>query len=72
MILATFRTSMRAASLMEDLAAAGIKTTLEKPKWRIKRLPPPPFEVVISEADWTKGAEILNALIKAKANEAKQ
>ncbi len=46
-----FATTMRAASLVEDLAEAGIKATYTQPKWTNKRLPPPMAEVQVAEAD---------------------
>jgi len=49
--LAKFATSMRAASLMEDLTAAGIDASLNRPKWTDKKLPPPMVMVMIDVKD---------------------
>ena len=49
--VATFAISMRAASLIEDLAAAGIKAVMAQPKWINKKLPPPRVEVWVAAKD---------------------
>jgi len=56
--VATFATSMRAASLIEDLAAVGIKATSAQPKWTNKKLPPPRVEVRVATAD-TEAAKVV-------------
>lgn len=49
--LATFVTGMRASSLVEALAVAGIKASAVQPKWTNKKLPPPKIEVLVQDSD---------------------
>ena len=58
-IIAKFATSMRAASLAEDLVKAGIKATIAQAKWTNKRLPPPRIEVSVDESDLEAAAVVL-------------
>ena len=57
--IATFATGMRAASLIEDLAKAGIEATKFQPKWTNKRLPPPRIEVKVAEADAAAASQVV-------------
>ncbi len=59
--VATFATGMRAASLREDLAAAGISSIAVQPKWTNKRLPPPRVEVKVAAIDAARAKEVLKA-----------
>lgn len=56
--VATFATGMRAASLREDLAKAGISSIAIQPKWTNKRLPPPRVEVKVAAIDAERAKEV--------------
>lgn len=58
--LASFVTGMRAASLVEDLEKAGIKSQTFTPKWTNKKLPPPKVAVVVHSSD-LKAAKVVLA-----------
>ncbi len=57
--LATFATTLRASSLLEDLRKAGISATAERPKWVNKRRPPPNVIVSVEESDFERASEVL-------------
>jgi hypothetical protein len=57
--IAKFATGMRAASLVEDLAKAGIKAEKTQAKWTNKRLPPPRIEVSVEEKDQEAALAVL-------------
>lgn len=59
--VATFATGMRAASLREDLTAAGIASIAVQPKWTNKRLPPPRVEVKVAAIDAARAKEVFKA-----------
>ena len=59
MIVARFATSLRAASLAEELANAGIPASISQPRWTNKRLPPPKFEVEVAAADADRANAVL-------------
>ena len=40
-VLARFVTTMRAASLVEDLNGVGVEACTVQPKWTNRKLPPP-------------------------------
>ncbi len=60
MILKTFATSMRAASLLDDLTAVKLAASLVQPKWTNKRLPPPKVEVWIKTSDEVAAKVVLD------------
>lgn len=62
-IVGKFVTALRANSCEDVLNAAGIPSTVLHAKWVNKRLPPPPYFVVVDEANgaaadtvWEDGA----------------
>ena len=65
--LATFATGMRAASLIEDLAKAGIAANAVQPKWTNKKLPPPRVEILVTGTDFAAASSVLEAF-KSKAS----
>ena len=62
-ILKQFATGLAAASLVSDLAAAGIVkgVTTSQEKWTNKRLPPPKIAVNVLAEDFEAGKAVLAA-----------
>jgi hypothetical protein len=64
--VATFATGMRAASLREELAKAGISSIAVQPKWTNKRLPPPRMEVKVAAIDAARAKEVVTQFNAAR------
>lgn len=59
-VLARFVTTMRAASLVQDLSGVGVEACTVQPKWTNRTLPPPPVEVMVASADFDKALDYFN------------
>ena len=57
-VIAQFATGLRAASLVEDLATAGITSQTSAPKWTNKKLPPPRIAVTTAPEDAARATEL--------------
>lgn len=51
-IVMKFALSLRANSLVDHLKANSIESTVTRPKWTNKRLPPPKIEVTVDDEDY--------------------